>query len=104
MPSAIGTSTEAVLGPRSVVDGIANEDFGMDKSMPIAIVGMGCRFPQDATSPEKLWNMLYNKQSAKTDVPADRYNVEAFYHPDGDRNGTVKPPRTPSFLQDTKTN
>ena len=55
--------------------------------MPIAIVGMGCRFPQDATSPEKLWGVILRKESARTDIPIDRFNVDAFYHPDSDRNG-----------------
>lgn len=83
----------SVLTPGSSVnegagDGV-QEGEGEDKSMPIAIVGMGCRFPQEATSPEKLWEMLYNKRHARTDVPKDRFNVEAFYHPDADRSGSV---------------
>lgn len=57
--------------------------------MPIAIVGMGCRFPQDATSPEKLWDMMLCKRSARTDIPNNRFNVDAFYHPDSVRNGMV---------------
>jgi acyl transferase domain-containing protein len=60
-----------------------------DKSMPIAIVGMGCRFPGDATSPTKLWDMLINKRSARQETPPDRFNINAFYHPDSDRGGTV---------------
>jgi hypothetical protein len=68
--------------------GIPNGELA-DKSMPIAIVGMGCRFPQDATDPEKLWDMILRKQSACSQVPSDRFNVDAFYHPDSDRNGMV---------------
>lgn len=60
-----------------------------DKLMPIAIVGIGCRFPQDATSPEKLWDMMLGKRSARSDIPSNRFNVEAFYHPDSVRNGLV---------------
>jgi hypothetical protein len=67
-----------------------------EKLMPIAIVGMGCRFPQDATSPEKLWDMILRKQSARSDIPIDRFNVNAFYHPDSDRNGMVS---TKGFLK-----
>ncbi|KAI4950323.1 Type I Iterative PKS [Alternaria rosae] len=58
------------------------------KPMPIAIVGFGCRFPGNVTNGEKLWQMLVEKKSARTDVPPDRFNVDAFYNPDGDRFGT----------------
>ncbi|KFY82216.1 hypothetical protein V498_08637, partial [Pseudogymnoascus sp. VKM F-4517 (FW-2822)] len=84
-----------VLTPGSSVNegaggGVREADAdGEDKCMPIAIVGMGCRFPQEATSPEKLWEMLYNKRHARTEVPKDRFNAEAFYHPDADRSGSM---------------
>ena len=61
----------------------------MDQSMPIAIVGMGCRLPGSATSPEKLWDMLIGKESARSETPSDRFNIDAFNHPDNNRNGTV---------------
>jgi hypothetical protein len=70
-------------------NGGMDEIHGEDKIMPIAIVGMGCRFPQDATSPENLWDMLLRKQSAQSDVPIERFNVDGFHHPDSDRSGTV---------------
>ena len=50
-----------------------------DKLEPIAIVGLACRFPQDATSPEAFWQMLIDARSAMTDVPRDRFNIDAFY-------------------------
>jgi acyl transferase domain-containing protein len=59
------------------------------ETMPIAIVGLGCRLPGGATSPEKLWDLLIRKQSARTETPRERFNIDAFYHPDGDKNGTV---------------
>nr|QED55501.1 TRI17 [Trichoderma rodmanii] len=56
---------------------------------PIAIVGISCRFPGDATSPEKLWHLIANGKSAWSKVPSDRWNEEAFWHPDpDDTNGT----------------
>lgn len=67
-----------------------------DKTMPIAIIGMACRFPGDATSPEKLWNMLAEKRSGWCEIPKDRFNIDAFYHPDPDRNGTVCLPTSPA--------
>lgn len=50
-----------------------------DKLDPIAVVGLALRFPQDATSPEAFWQMLLEGRSALTDVPPDRYHVNAFH-------------------------
>ena len=55
----------------------------------IAIIGFSLRFPQDAVSPESFWKMLVEGRSAATEVPASRFNIDAFYHPDPDRLGSV---------------
>ena len=52
---------------------------GVDSLEPIAIIGMSLKFPQDATSPESLWRMLMEGRSAMTEIPKDRFNIEAFY-------------------------
>ncbi len=49
---------------------------------PIAIVGMGCRFPGTATSPEAFWKMLCDGVDAITESPQERWNADAFYSPD----------------------
>ena len=56
---------------------------------PIAVIGLHLRFPGDATDPEAFYNLLLAGRSAVAEVPKDRYNVEAFYHPDAERGGTV---------------
>jgi hypothetical protein len=61
----------------------------MDKSMPIAIIGMGCRCAGDATNPENLWRMVSEAREAWSQMPESKYNADAFYHPDTARNGTV---------------
>ncbi|MCP3060222.1 type I polyketide synthase [Myxococcus sp. K38C18041901] len=38
----------------------------------IAIIGMGCRFPGGASSPERFRELLWSAGDAVTDVPADR--------------------------------
>lgn len=60
---------------------------GGDKTMPIAIVGIGGRFPGDASNPDKLWDLLAQKRSARSAIPKDRYNIDAFYHPHAERAG-----------------
>ncbi|MEM8805131.1 MAG: type I polyketide synthase [Cyanobacteria bacterium P01_G01_bin.38] len=48
---------------------------------PIAIVGMSCRFP-GADSPESFWTLLRDGISAIDTVPADRWDVDAYYDPE----------------------
>jgi acyl transferase domain-containing protein len=47
---------------------------------PIAIVGIACRFP-GANGPEEFWELLRNGRSTIGSVPADRFNIQAFYDP-----------------------
>ncbi len=68
-----------------------NESDGME---PIAIIGLSLRFPQDAISPQKFWRMLMEKRSAMTDVPTDRFNVEAFFEEGEHKTGVVRYPCT----------
>jgi acyl transferase domain-containing protein/NADPH:quinone reductase-like Zn-dependent oxidoreductase len=46
---------------------------------PIAIVGIGCRFPGDANSPSTFWQLLRDGMNAITEVAPERWNREAFY-------------------------
>lgn len=48
---------------------------------PIAIIGIGCRFP-NANNPESFWKLLHNGIDAIAPVPKDRWDVDAFYDPD----------------------
>jgi acyl transferase domain-containing protein len=56
---------------------------------PIAIIGTGCRFPGNCSSSARLWELLRSPQNVASKVPADRFNVDAFYHPDGTHHGTT---------------
>jgi phthiocerol/phenolphthiocerol synthesis type-I polyketide synthase D len=49
---------------------------------PVAVVGIGCRFPGDVAGPESFWRLLVNGEDAITEVPADRWDADAFYDPD----------------------
>lgn len=55
----------------------------------IAIVGFSLKFPQDADSAEGFWELLVNGRSALTEIPPERFNIDAFYHKDPDRHDTV---------------
>ncbi|MEK6320974.1 MAG: SDR family NAD(P)-dependent oxidoreductase [Acidobacteriota bacterium] len=47
---------------------------------PIAIIGLGCRFP-GASNPSEFWKLLCDGVDAITEVPADRWDVDSFYDP-----------------------
>jgi acyl transferase domain-containing protein len=56
---------------------------------PLAIVGVGCRFPGGANSPEAFWQLLADGVDAIGEVPADRWNTDDLYDPDPDAPGKV---------------
>ena len=55
---------------------------------PIAIIGMGCRFP-GAPNPRAFWQLMCNQVDAITEVPADRYDIDAVYDPQPGTPGKV---------------
>ena len=70
----------------------SSDGFLEDKSMPIAILGMALRGPGDATTAENLWKMISEARESRTTIPKERWNNDAFCHPDYKRNGTVTSP------------
>jgi len=57
-----------------------------ERTEPIAVVGIGCRFPLGDT-PAAFWETLKNGVDAVTEVPPERWDVDAFYDPDPDKPG-----------------
>ncbi|NTX60834.1 SDR family NAD(P)-dependent oxidoreductase [Myxococcus sp. CA051A] len=46
------------------------------RSEPVAIIGMGCRFPGGGKDPESYWNLLRDGGDAVTEVPSSRWTRE----------------------------
>ncbi|KAM6478067.1 putative PKS-NRPS protein [Trichoderma sp. SZMC 28011] len=61
----------------------------MSKHEPIAIVGLGCRFPGSSNTPSKLWDLICEKRDILKKIPVDRFNAENYFHEDGERQGLM---------------
>ena len=48
----------------------------------IAIIGIGCRFPGEADSPESFWQLLERGKDAISETPSSRWNNQDYYDPD----------------------
>ena len=59
------------------------------KREPIAIVGMGCRFPGNANSPEAFWQLLRDGVDTISEVPSQRWDKDKYYNPDPNIPGTI---------------
>ena len=53
--------------------------FEQSKSEALAIIGLGCRFPGGADTPESYWRLLRDGVDAISEVPADRWDIDAYY-------------------------
>ena len=55
----------------------------------IAIIGMGFRLPGDAETADQFWSLLIEGRDAIGPVPDDRWDLEAYFHPDPARPGKM---------------
>ncbi|MEE9302223.1 MAG: polyketide synthase, partial [Thiotrichaceae bacterium] len=56
---------------------------------PIAIIGIGCRFPGGVSSPAAFWRLLENGMDAVTETPVSRWDNNYYYDPDPDAPGKI---------------
>jgi len=58
------------------------------ESEPIAIIGIGCRFP-GSSGPQEFWQVIHDGVDAITQVPADRFDLSAVYDQDPTLPGKI---------------
>jgi len=88
-----------LAGEASDTESSAREDNRRETaSESIAIIGIGCRFP-DAPDPESFWQSLHDGKEAVTEVPPERWDLQALYDPNRATPGKMHT-RWGSFLQD----
>ena len=71
-----------------------------DAMEPIAIIGFAAKLPLAATSIKAFWQILCDGRSSRSKIPGDRWDAEAFYHPDTDRPDTMNSPYGHFLVED----
>ncbi|MDR3538269.1 MAG: polyketide synthase, partial [Acetobacteraceae bacterium] len=66
---------------------------------PVAVVGMGCRFPGGAVDEAAYWALLAEGHDGISEVPPTRWDLATYYDPDPDRPGKTNA-RWGGFLPD----
>ncbi|MGW7569272.1 type I polyketide synthase [Streptomyces tendae] len=78
--SAGSVADATVALPPGGVSGVRDE--------PIAIVGMGCRYPGDVRTPDELWELLVSERDAVSGFPVNRgWDIEGVYDPEPGKRG-----------------
>ncbi|KAL9086235.1 MAG: hypothetical protein Q9159_004300 [Coniocarpon cinnabarinum] len=54
----------------------------------VGVVGQACRVP-GATNTRDLWKLIMSQKDMRRKMPSDRFNVDAYYHPEGKNKGTT---------------
>lgn len=57
--------------------------------MPIAITGIGCRFPGGIVDTESFWRVVAGGIDAITEIPADRFDIAKYYDPTPGTRGKI---------------
>ncbi|MHB2015736.1 MAG: type I polyketide synthase [Candidatus Xenobia bacterium] len=66
--------------------------------MEIAVIGIGCRFPGEANTPDAYWKLMMDGVDAIQDVPEERWRHQRFYHPEKGREHRT-PQRQGGFIR-----
>ncbi|WP_416904850.1 beta-ketoacyl synthase N-terminal-like domain-containing protein [Micromonospora echinospora] len=77
----------ALLGIRELRAQLAEVERA--KTEPIAVIGMGCRLPGGANDPESFWRLLRDGRDVIREMPADRWDTDAYFDPDPEAPGKM---------------
>src|SRR5262245_24351974 len=82
--SPLQRATLAVRTLRLKLDRVERE-----RTEPLAIVGIGCRFPGGADGPDRFWSFLRAGGDGVAEWPRDRWDVDRYFDRDPDRPGRI---------------
>src|SRR5690606_35522721 len=91
------SATKLALAARS----LWQQDGPLRVAEPIAIVGMGLRFPNGVNDTESLWQTLLKGEDHVREVPADHWDLDEWYDADPATPGRLSK-RWGGFLEDVR--
>src|SRR5262245_29253568 len=65
------------------------EEVEQTRTEPIAIIGLGCRFPGGVNDPDSFWRLLRSGADAIREIPSNRWDVNELYDPNPDSIGEM---------------
>ncbi|MDB5707596.1 MAG: putative non ribosomal peptide synthetase protein [Sphingomonas bacterium] len=74
---------------RTLLEQNAALNAALSTQEPIAVIGMGCRFPGGATNPERFWELLARGGDAVAEIPADRFDLDTWWDADPETPGRI---------------
>ena len=69
------------------INGCLQDDTYGNKSAPIAIIGMSCRLPGGVSNLRQFWEMCCRARNPWSKIPRERFNIQAYHHPDPNQIG-----------------
>ena len=86
-PNELSPNKLALLKIRELKQQLAEAEKGGGE--PIAIVSMACRFPRRSRTPEEFWQCLIDQTDEVSEIPDDRWDLDAFYDEDPEVPGKM---------------
>lgn len=91
MTDSSATSSDAMRQALVAIDRLQSRVDQLEGAAtePMAICGVGCRFPRDADSVEAFWQQLVDGVDSVSEIPADRWDVDSYFDSDPDAPGKM---------------
>jgi acyl transferase domain-containing protein/SAM-dependent methyltransferase/acyl carrier protein len=71
------------------IEALQNRLAQLERPEPVAVIGLGCRFPGGVDGPEAFWRLLLEGRSGIIEVPSERWSQADWYDPDRDAPGKL---------------